>query len=76
MKCLSFNLSFKSCQSFYIELVVNIKKIFAFDDSVFECITVTNSAFAKEFKAKSSAHILKRFLILNEYINAQELNQE
>lgn len=68
---------FQLCQEFYIELVVNIKKRFVFDYSVYECITVTNPAFVKEFKSKSLAHILKRFPILNEYIkNVQELDQE
>ena len=32
---------FKSCQELYIELVLDIKKRFIFDDSVFECVTVT-----------------------------------
>lgn len=68
---------FKSCQEFYIELVVDIKKRFVFDDSVFECITVTNPALVKEFKSKSLAHILKRFPVLHNCINnAQELDKE
>lgn len=68
---------FKSCQEFYIELVVEIKKRFIFDDSVFECITVTNPDLVKQFKTKSLANILKRFPVLNYFIdNAQELDKE
>lgn len=68
---------FKSCQEFYIELVVDIKKRFVFDDPVFECITITNPALVKLFNTKSLANILKRFPVLNNFIdNAQELDKE
>lgn len=50
---------FKSCQEFYIELVVDIKKRFVFDDPLFEWIPITNPALVKQFKTKSLANVLK-----------------
>lgn len=68
---------FKSCREFYIELVVDIKKRFVFDDPVFECITITNPTLVKLFNTKSLANILKRFPVLNNFIdNTQELDKE
>jgi hypothetical protein len=53
------------------------KKRFVFDDPLFECITITNPALVKQFKTKSLANVLKRFPVLNNFIdNAQELDKE
>jgi len=68
---------FKSCQEFYIELVVDIKKRFVFDDPVFKCIAVTDPALIKQFSVKSLNHVIERFPVLNSLISSpQELDME
>lgn len=63
----------KSCQEFYIELIVDIKKRFVFDD----CVSVTDPIIIKEFKIKSLSFVITRFPILNEYISSiQDLDRE
>lgn len=44
---------------------------------MFECITITNPDLVKLFNTKSLANILKRFPVLNNFIeNGQELDKE
>jgi len=51
------------------------KNRIVFDDPVFECIT--NPALVKLFNTKSLSYILKRFPVLNNFIDkAQDLDEE
>jgi len=67
----------KFYQEFYIEVVVDIKKIFVFDDPIFKCITATDPALIKQFNVKLLNHVIEQFPVLDTLISSpQELDME
>lgn len=65
----------KTCLNFYIELVTEIKKRFIFDDTLFEYINIIEPKIAYS-NIQLFNKIFKRFPILNQFINKQELENE
>ncbi|CAL1672176.1 unnamed protein product [Lasius platythorax] len=66
----------ESCQKFYIELVTQIKKYFDFKEDIFDIISVVDPVIAQQFEIKSLQPVIKRFPILNDYVNSQSLDNE
>ncbi|CAH0546932.1 unnamed protein product [Brassicogethes aeneus] len=66
----------KNCLQFYIELVSQIKKRFVFDDDVFDIVSIVDPMNAQSFSVRTLAKVTKRFPILKECINCQELDNE
>ncbi|XP_050505697.1 uncharacterized protein LOC126883968 [Diabrotica virgifera virgifera] len=71
-----FDNFFKSILSFYIELVANIKDRFKFEDRVFTTLELLDPKVAQSFQTKSLKNILDRFPVLNNFVNAQSLDNE
>lgn len=70
------SLFLKNCLQFYITLVSEIKKRFIFKDELFNIIDMIDPLQAQSFKIKSLSNVLKRFPILKDYVNSQELDNE
>lgn len=66
----------ENCLHFYLELVTDLKKRFVFEDEIFEIIDIIDPKFAQSFKVKSLNHVIRRFPILKNFINYQEVDNE
>lgn len=67
---------YKTCQDFYMELTSDIAKRFDFRDPLYTIIPIVDPTEAQKCTLKSLAPVLKRFPILEEFVTAQNLDDE
>lgn len=73
-----FQFFFKSCLSFYIELITQIKKRFrdVLHEPFFDMLSVVDPQTAQTFQTTSLNAVLQKFPILLDFVDAQEVDKE
>lgn len=66
----------KTCLTFYIELVTQIKKRFDFKDDLYTLIDIVNPSIAQKYDVKSLGPVLKKFPNLKNFVDEQQLDNE
>jgi hypothetical protein len=65
-----------TCLQFYVELVSVIQLKFKFDDNLFDMLDILNVDHALSLQTPTLAAVLKRFPILAESVNLQDVDKE